>query len=700
MTSLRLAPCALLLTIACALGGPAPTRQPAPAELKRSRQELEKAAAGGEAEAQYQLGLLARGEADSSGKGQAARTWFRKAARQGHPRAQLALGRGYLGTSLGEKNLPLALKWLTRAANQGLAEAWLELGHLHADGGPGVLQDIDRARGCYRKAQEKGRGAEFWYSLAGVYRWGKGGVGADWPRAFGCYLQAAKEGHGESQYVVGQFYQYGIGTDADLARAVYWYTQAARQKNHWAEAQLGWLYEHGLGVPKDRAQALDWYKKSESHGGTCWGHRVRLQDPETLKRSPAEPEPVPTTKDVEVTLEAERTQYDLDDLIVIAIRYRNVGTQPYSFTEDHTGGFHTPFSVTGAGGRGLPNPFGKPEGWFGFVNGLMSTHVIEPGKTVVLKKTLNQCVYFERPGTYRIEGGNYVCQGKDGGLRALNENPEEKQPAYFQPTVKPLTLTMRKGDPRKRQEAIDALVRAYREDKEYPAGLARPAEQYGGRTDIVQRLVFYREPKLLPFFLSVLEDGDVNGLAETGLRALPGRAAVLKALEERLDHPETYRTLDLVYPYLRLKGLVYEDFISGEPARLDNWKRQEEIVRKCKEKALQRLLGDTACRHAYLVPGLLGGGDDLFLIEYLIRSRPSLDVLRRCSWALQKVKLGREHVPFLETLLTVKHDWGVTDAAILQLVRLDRDRYLPELKAHPENFSPEVRKLLLGPAEE
>jgi hypothetical protein len=64
------------------------------------------------------------------------------------------------------------------------------------------------------------------------------------------------------------------------------------------------------------------------------------------------------------------------------------------------------------------------------------------------------------------------------------------------------------------------------------------------------------------------------------------------------------------------------------------------------------------------------------------------------------VKLGREHVPFLETLLTVQHDWGVTDSAILQLVRLDRDRYLPELKAHPEKFSPEVRKLLLEPPEE
>jgi len=42
-------------------------------------------------------------------------------------------------------------------------------------------------------------------------------------------------------------------------------------------------------------------------------------------------------------------------------------------------------------------------------------------------------------------------------------------------------------------------------------------------------------------------------------------------------------------------------------------------------------------------------------------------------------------------------DGVVADAAILQLVRFDRDRYLPELKTRKDNFSPAVAKFLLEP---
>ena len=55
---------------------------------------------------------------------------------------------------------------------------------------------------------------------------------------------------------------------------------------------------------------------------------------------------------------------------------------------------------------------------------------------------------------------------------------------------------------------------------------------------------------------------------------------------------------------------------------------------------------------------------------------------------------------FLESLLGGERDWDIADAGILQLVRMDRPRYLPELKAHKERFSPAVAKLLLEPEED
>src|SRR5262249_327930 len=161
---------------------------------------------------------------------------------------------------------------------------------------------------------------------------------------------------------------------------------------------------------------------------------------------------------------------------------------------------------------------------------------------------------------------------------------------------------------------------------------------------------------------------------------LPDRAAVLQALEERLEQPEKYRTPELLHSYKRLAGLAYEDWF-GEPDRLDNWKRAEELEQRLHARALEVLRGDAHSRSGEWVPGLLHGSDDLFLIDYVIRCRPNLDLIRRCAAALGKVHLGREHIPFLESLLRVERDWDVTDAAIVQLVRLDRARYLPALEA-------------------
>jgi TPR repeat protein len=638
-----------VLAALCAAVGPAPAQQLPAKEPERTRGELEKAAAKGDAEAQYRLGLdYSRGGGEGS-------------------------------------NLPLAVRWLTRAAEHGHAESWLALGDLHAEGGVGLLQDAGAARECYRKAEDKGT-SEVYRSLGGVYRWGHGGVTADWGRSQAFYLKAAKQGDRESQYVCGQFYQYGIGTAANLERAVHWYTEAARQGDHSAEEKLGWLYEHGNGVDKDPKAALSWYKKAEQHGGHCWWHRRRLGDPEALGPRPPDPA-VPVARDIAITLETEKAEYDQDDLIVIAVRYRNVGKDTYSFTENYTGGFHVPFTVKDDKGRLLPNPYEEASYRVRGGSFLTGTQILEPGKTVVVKRTLNQCVHFEKPGTYSVSTSEYVYLGGDGGWRGGM--------APLSAEASPLILKVRTADREKRQKDIDRLVRAYRDGTSYPKEMARPAEEFPGNSlNILRRLVFFNEPKLLPVLLDALERGDNADFAETGLRALADRAAVLKALEERLDHPERYNTLDLLYPYFRLSGLEDWDPF-GEPGRLDDWKREAVLTREVREKAMLLLRRDTKYRYGRLVPGLLGGSDDLFLIDYLIRSGPSLDQVRQCSGSLKKVKLGREHTAFLESQLAVERDWAVADAAILQLVRFDRDRYLSELKAHKERFSPEVVKFLL-----
>ncbi len=320
----------LVLVLLALLGGiwyTAAARQPRSGEPDRQPPGLGQTAVQGASTEPLSVGWLSAKveEFSTPGRREAEQEKLRMAARQGDARAQYELGHACLADCWHEewKRL-LALKWLTKAAEQGVGEAWLDLGHLYAEGGPGVLQDLAQARECYRKAEEKAPSL-VWKDLGGVYRWGKGGITADWPRSLGYYLKSARQGDRDSQYVVGQFYQYGIGTAADLSRAVEWYTKAAEQGDTWAEEKLGWLYEHGIGVAKDRRKAIDWYKKCEKHGGHCGWHLRRLNDPETLKQTATAPPPFATTKDVEITLQTDKNEYELDELIIISICYRNVG---------------------------------------------------------------------------------------------------------------------------------------------------------------------------------------------------------------------------------------------------------------------------------------------------------------------------------------------------------------------------------------
>jgi hypothetical protein len=648
MNSLRSRTLLLILAALFAIAAPAPTQEPEADKAKRSREEVKKAAAQGDIRAQHQLGLA------------------------------------YSAGDSAERNLPLAVKWLDKAAQQGNAESWLALGDIHSEGGPGVPQDLDAARKCYQKADEKGT-PRIWHSLGTRYQYGRGGTAADWSRSAAFFSRAARRGHRESQNALGQFHQYGIGVPVDLARAIEWYTEAARQGDRWAEEKLGWLYEHGIGVARDRDRALAWYRKAEQHGAYCHTHLLRLEDPAALKRFPPDPE-VPITRDIEITLRPDKDEYDLDDIIIIAIHYRNVGKETYSFTESHTGGFHVPFDVKDEKGQYVPNPYQEPPR-IRFFSGVSSTQVLRPGKTLVIKKTLNQCVHFRAAGTYTVSTSHYVHQGE----KADWGKPEARRVAQ----AKPLVLKVRHSDPtKKRQEDIARLVKAFRGNREFPPGMTPPAESFASGLDILRRLVFYNEAGLLPVFLDALELEQGSDFAETGLRALPDRAAVLQALEERLEQPARYRVFALLYPYFRLAGLDEFD-LSGEPGRLDQWKREQEITRKVRDRALQLLRGDSRYRYGYLVPGLLGGSDDLFLIDYLSHCRPDVNLVRRCAWSIQRVKLGREHVPFLESLLAVERDWAITDAAIVQLVRMDRAHYLPRLKERKENFSPNVVRFLL-----
>ena len=125
-------------------------------------EELRKAAAQGDAEAQYQLGLdYYKGYSGVPLDFTESAKWFRKAAEQGHAEAQGYLGDCYnygKGVSVNEKE---AVKWYHKAAVQGLSMAQYELGICYAEG-RGVRKNVNLAAEWYRQAAAQGNSEARW----------------------------------------------------------------------------------------------------------------------------------------------------------------------------------------------------------------------------------------------------------------------------------------------------------------------------------------------------------------------------------------------------------------------------------------------------------------------------------------------------------------------------------------------------------
>ena len=153
-------------------------------------------AEGGDAEAQFLLGLMyreARGVAQDFAQSVG---WLRRAADLGHREAQFYLARAYrehLGVAADDAE---AARLLHAAAEQDHAEAAFTLGLMHRRGQGVAKDDLEAAR---------------WY------------------------LVAAGLGHGEARFTLGAVSEEGTGIAKDMAWAYAWYTLAAESGVELAE---------------------------------------------------------------------------------------------------------------------------------------------------------------------------------------------------------------------------------------------------------------------------------------------------------------------------------------------------------------------------------------------------------------------------------------------------------------------------------
>jgi len=161
-------------------------------------------------------------------KGQAEKALplYLKLAEQGNAEAQFQAGLIYANQQETAKNDRQAIDWLTKAAEQGHRAAQTKLGFMYA-AGKGVAQSYSSAiYWCYKAAEQGDATAQF--NLGLMYAKGQG-VAKDNSLAVSWYSKAAEQGDAHAQFNLGDMYANGVGVAKDSEQAAVLYRKAAKQ---------------------------------------------------------------------------------------------------------------------------------------------------------------------------------------------------------------------------------------------------------------------------------------------------------------------------------------------------------------------------------------------------------------------------------------------------------------------------------------
>ena len=115
-----------------------------------------------------------------------------------------------------------------------------------------------------RKAADQGFAAAQ-YILGSWYEKGLG-VAKSSSLALEWWCKAATQGFSFAQFSIGQKYSGGLGVEKNYSLAIEWHRKAAEQGLAESQIQLGLLYSNGNGVEQSNTFAVDWYYKAAVQG--------------------------------------------------------------------------------------------------------------------------------------------------------------------------------------------------------------------------------------------------------------------------------------------------------------------------------------------------------------------------------------------------------------------------------------------------
>lgn len=200
----------------------------------------------------YSRGLGVPSDAEIAG------VWYEKAAAQGIPEAQfqyalILLERGDADSVPREESIRL----MKAAADAGNAKAQFNYAQLVIEQSPGFQGQADAYK-YYRRAAERNV-PDAQYAVAQYYTAGTGDVKVDLDEARKWLARAARNNFDSAQLELGNMLLSGIGGERDLEAGFGWIKRAANSGNVASQVALAKLYWGGIGVEADSTEAAAWY---------------------------------------------------------------------------------------------------------------------------------------------------------------------------------------------------------------------------------------------------------------------------------------------------------------------------------------------------------------------------------------------------------------------------------------------------------
>ena len=202
--------------------------------------------------ADFKSGLAAYDRGDFK---TAMREWL-PVAERGDANAQFNVGLLYAGGKGVPQDHKKAAEWYRKAADQGVGAAEYNLGVMYANG-DGVPRDVHEAVKWLQRAGDTGipMGLE---ELADLY-----GSSGNFTKSVEWHKQQAEEGDPVAQFDLALMYDLGRGVTRDYAEAMKWYRKAADQGYAPAMTNIAILYYNQEGVKRDLVEAYAWFVRAK-----------------------------------------------------------------------------------------------------------------------------------------------------------------------------------------------------------------------------------------------------------------------------------------------------------------------------------------------------------------------------------------------------------------------------------------------------